>query len=114
MKTLRALLGLFVIVGGAYCGWLVIPHYISSYQFQDAITSEAQLGTYSQKTENEIHDIIMKKATELEIPLRPEQVVVHRTNDGVLISAQYTVHVDLPFQPVDLNFSPSSKNKSVR
>jgi hypothetical protein len=111
MKTLRALFGLSLVVAVVFVAYKVLPPYTTNYQFQDAIESEARLNSYSHKSEAEIHDIIVNKARELEIPIRPEQIVVRRNGNEISISARYTVHVDLPIQPFDLSFSPATRNK---
>ena len=75
--------------------------------------SEARLNSYNTKTEQEIQDGVIKKARELDIPLTENQVKVTKTGNEVAISAEYTVHVDLPMHPIDLHFTPSSKNKRI-
>jgi hypothetical protein len=55
----------------------------------------------------------MKKARELDIPLADKQLKVTRSGAEVAISAEYTIHVDLPLYPVDLHFAPASKNKRI-
>jgi hypothetical protein len=58
-----------------------------------------------------MRDSIWRKCKELDISVKPEQINVQRDGQGVSISLDYTVHVDLPAYPVDLQFHPSSKNK---
>lgn len=113
MKTLRALLGLFVVVAAFYCGWKIIPPYFHAYQFDDVVAEEARLGTYSNKSEDDIRQIIAKKAQDLDLPIQPEQVNVSKGYNSLDISVNYTVHVDLPAYPLDLKFSASSKNKGM-
>jgi hypothetical protein len=114
MKTLKALIGILVVVSVFYVGYRVVPVYFNYYQFQDAMESEARLQSYSTKTESDIRDSMWKKAQEYEIPLTsPEQIKVERTGNSVSISTQYTVHIDLPVHPFDLDFKPNSKNKQI-
>ncbi|HSA94346.1 MAG TPA: hypothetical protein VLE48_15135 [Terriglobales bacterium] len=112
MRTLKALIGLAVVVAGIYLAYRLIPPYFANFQLEDAIESEARLGSYSNKSEAEIVDIVLKKARDLDIPLRAEQVHVLRDSNGLTIWAEYTVHVDLPGRPVDLKFRPSTSNKA--
>ncbi len=100
MGKIKLLFGLGVIVAVIYAGAEVIPPYFSNYEFEDSIKEEALHSTY------------------LEIPLTREQIKVQRTGSGqgsgtVSIEADYSVHVDLPGYPLDLHFSPSSRNKGV-
>ena len=111
MKTIKAFLGVALVVGGSYCGYLVIPPYFNNYQLQDYIESEARLNTYSTKPEQDIRDGVVKKARELDIPLPPENILVQRGAGELQISCTYTVHVDLPGYPLDLKFAPATKSK---
>ncbi len=114
MKGLRALFGLALVVGGIYVLYLVIPPYFNNYQFQDMIESEARLASYSSyhKNDQEIRDGIYKKAQDIGVEIAPEQIQVqHGAGNEIMISADYSVHVDLPLYAFDLNFHPSSKKK---
>jgi hypothetical protein len=120
MKTLKLLVGLGAIVAAIYLCWALIPPYFANYQFEDAIETEARLGTYSTKTDTDIKEAVFKKAQELDLPLTLDQIQVQRATamngqgtGGVVITADYTVHVDIPGYPVDLHFKPGSKNKSI-
>ncbi len=113
MKSLKALLGLGLLVAAVYVAYELIPPYFHNYQFQDVLESEARLNSYSslRKTEDEIREGIVTKARDLDIILQPEQVTVTRAGTEWVISADYTVHVDLALHPVDLEFHPSSRGK---
>jgi len=112
MKTLRAIFGIVFIVAVAVAVLKLVPPYYSNYVLQDAISDEARMNTYTPKTAEQMRETIFKKCQELEIPVTREQINVQRDGQSVAIWLDYTVHVDLPGYPVDLNFHPSSKNKS--
>jgi hypothetical protein len=113
MARIKGLLSIAIVVFGAYVLWLLLPPYYNSYQFQDFVDSEARLNSYNTRTEQEIQEGIVKKAQELDIPLTGEHVKVTKTGTEVTISAEYTIHVDLPLHPIDLHFTPASKNKRI-
>ncbi|MGH9491882.1 MAG: hypothetical protein ACRD2K_00130 [Terriglobales bacterium] len=113
MKTIKALLGVALVVGGTYYGYLLIPPYFNNYQLQDYIESEARLNTYTTKPEQDIKDGVLKQARNLEIPLQPENITVQRGAGELQISCTYTVHVDLPGYPLDLKFIPASKGRLI-
>ena len=113
MKTIKAFLGVALVVGGAYCGYLLIPPYFNNYQLQDYIESEARLNAYTTKSEQDIRDGVLKQARNMDIPLQPESITVQRGAGDVQISCSYTVHVDLPGYPLDLKFAPASKGKMI-
>ena len=117
MRTLKLLLALGAIGFGIYVGVQIVPPFFANYQFQDAIQSEAVLQAYSNQNEDQIRDSIFRKAQDLEIPMKEEQITVQRiggAGSGTLaISADYTIHLDLPGYPLDLEFHPSSKSKPI-
>ncbi len=113
MKTIKALFGLFVVVAICYLAYKVLPPYFANYQFADVIQNETDMNSYSQKSEQEIKDSVVKKARDLDIPLTSEQVKVQRNGSELAISADYIVHIDIPMYPFDLHFTPASKNKRI-
>jgi len=114
MKTLKLII-VFAVIGSAiYLAFLVVPAYWNYYQFQDAVAEEARINTYTNKSEADIRDSMWKKAKQLELPLASEDdIKVQRAGNNVAISTQYTVHIDIPIHPFDLNFQPSTENKAA-
>ena len=80
MKTLKAIIGVVLVVGGTYYGYLLIPPYFNNYQLQDYVESEARLNTYTTKPEQDIKDGVLKQARNLDIPLQPESIIVQRSS----------------------------------
>jgi hypothetical protein len=113
MKTIKALFGLFIVASIFYLAYKVMPPYFANYQFEDVVDNEAKMNSYNQKSEQEIRDGLVKKARDLDIPLTSEQVKVQRMGAELAISADYTVHIDIPIYPFDLHFTPASKNKRI-
>ncbi len=113
MKTVRALVGLLVLVGVIYGSWLVVPVYLHNYQLEDAMGDEARINSYTTKSEEDMRESIYSKAKEMEMPITREQINVRREGATVNIWIDYSVHVDLPGYGLDLQFHPSSKNKAI-
>jgi len=113
MTRTKALLTVLFIVVAAYAAWILLPPYINNYEFQDDIQNEALINSYSSKTEMDIRNTLVKKAADYGIPVRPEQIHVQRAGQELSIWADYTVHVELPGLPLDLNFHPATKNKRI-
>ena len=114
MKTLKSLFGLFLVVAFFYTAYKVFPPYFNNMQFEDAMGQTAQFSAYDQrKTEQDIRDEVAKKAREYDIPLTSEQIHVTRSGGEITITADYTIHVDLPGYPLDLQFHPNSKKKRI-
>jgi hypothetical protein len=117
MSTIKLALGIAVIVALVIIGAAVVPPFFDNYQFEDALNTEALAATYSGKSDEDIRGIVYKKAKEMEIPITAEQIKVHRVGSqgtGTLaIEANYTVHVELPGYPLDLDFHAATKNKGI-
>jgi hypothetical protein len=111
MSNLKAYFGVAVIVVVLFVLYKLAPPFYANYNFQDFLENEAKFSTYSSKTEDDIRNEVFKKVQELDIPVTKDQIKVQRSN-GVALSVDYTVHVDLPLYPVDLEFHPSSRNKN--
>ncbi len=76
------------------------------YQLKDATEQLIIFG--SQEHTNELHNRIVQKANDLQVPLLPENVTVHRQGFRTIVDASYTQPVEyFPNQiyPVDLTFS---------
>lgn len=110
MKALRAMFGVAVVIFVFYAIYLVVPPYFHNYELQDAVTDEARVNSYTAKSEDEMRETVLRKAKDLEIALTREQINVQRQGQAVAISIDYTVHVDIPFYPLDLQFHSSSKS----
>ena len=113
MSRLKALTGVVLVIAAFYAAYLVLPPCISNYEFQDDVNNEALVNSYSSKSEMDISATLAKKAAEYGIPLKAEQIHVERSGPELSIWADYSVHVDLPGFPLDLNFHPATKNKRI-
>ena len=76
------------------------------YQLKDAAQQLIVFGSEEHTTE--LHNRIVQKASEMEVPLLPENVAVHREGTRTFVDVSYTQPVEyFPNQvyPVDLKFS---------
>lgn len=110
MDKLKTALLIFVVVAAIYAGIKLVPPFYNDWQFQDYIETEARIDTYNIKPEADIRKDVMKSARENDIPITDDKLEVVRGNGTLYIGTKYTVHVDLPGYPLDLQFNPSSKN----
>jgi hypothetical protein len=116
MGTIKAILGVLVVVGAIYAGFQIIPPELTNYSFQDDLRNVAMVGGGNPHlTDKDLTDAIMKKAQEHQIPLAPENVTVQRIGSpgaqAVYVAADYSVPVTLPGYSFSLHFTPSSGNK---
>jgi hypothetical protein len=118
MGTVKAILGLLLVIGVVYSGFQIIPPEMTNYSFQDDLRNIAMVGGANpHQTDQEILDSIMKKAQEHQITLAPEQVTVQRIGTpgapAVYVGADYSVPVSLPGYSFSLHFTPSSGNRGM-
>jgi hypothetical protein len=113
MGKLKGLIGILTVVGIFYAAWNLIPPYFNNYQLQDALDDIARKNSYTQSTDEEIRKSVVKKAETEDIPLREDQVVVTRSQDGLGITVKYRIHVEMVVHPVDLDFTAASLNKRI-
>ncbi len=91
---LGLLLALVVLFSAAYAAWVIIPIKVKTYEFYDAMRSEARFGAV-RKRDTVVHDRLMKKARQLQIPLKAENLEIKRDGGMYVVVAQYTIPVDL-------------------
>ncbi len=113
MKELKSIFGLLILLVGGFVLYYVIPAYWGDFKLGRLIEDQAVFYTYTPKSDAEIQAAIAQKAQEFSVPRTPEQVTVKRTPGDLMITAEYSVHVDLPLYPLDLNFKTASKNHNV-
>ncbi|MFB3814682.1 MAG: hypothetical protein ACE14L_11280 [Terriglobales bacterium] len=113
MKSLRSLFGLFVIGAIVYCAWLLVPPYYANFQFEEAMDDAARAASTPpiRTSEQDLRENLVRKARGFGIQIQPEQIQVQRLGGDFLVWGEYTVHVDLPLYPLDLQFQPMSKSK---
>jgi hypothetical protein len=116
MGTIKALIGVFVIVGVLYGAWQIIPPELANYSFQDDLREIAMVGGANpHQTDQQLAEAVMKKAQDHQIVLTPEQVTVQRIGSpgapAVYVAADYSVPVSLPGYSFTLHFNPSSGNR---
>ena len=117
MGTVKAIFGVLVVVAIALLGLKVVPPYFSNYQFEDYIKNEAMQSTYTQRSEDDIREAVIKHAREYDIDLTAKQVRVIRTGSGgtgtLAIETEYSVPLELPGYSTTLEFHTSTKNKGT-
>jgi hypothetical protein len=116
MGVIKALIGIFAIVGVVYCGFQIIPPELTNYSFTDDLHNIAMVGGANpHESDQELLDSVLKKAQEHDIQLTPEHVTVQRIGTpgalAVYVAADYSVPVSLPGYSFELHFTPSSGNK---
>ena len=86
------------IVGAlAFTAFKIVPVYVDKYQLQDAIEAESRfaLSSYPKKSADDIRGDVLKKAQDVGVPVKTEDIQVTVTNLGVDISLDYSIPIDL-------------------
>jgi hypothetical protein len=111
-----SLLITLVILGAmAFTAIKIVPVYVENYQFQDSIEAESRfaLTGYPKKGPEDVRADIFKKAQELDIPVKSEDIRVSITNGSVEIGTDYSVPIDLKVYQFTLQFHPHADNHSI-
>jgi len=111
MIRMRALLTIVIVGSAVYVGSRVAPAYYTYYQFQSDLEQVAMVASYTTKSEADIQESVAARGRDYGIPLKLDQIQVRRTASDLSISAEYTVHFDIPIHPFDLSFNPTTKNQ---
>ena len=116
MGSIKAFLGVLVIVAMIYCAWQIVPPELANYSFQDDLRQVAMVGGANpHETDQDLMNSIIRKAQDHQITLAPEQITVQRIGSpgslAVYVAADYSVPVSLPGYAFSLHFTPSSGNR---
>lgn len=113
MGKIKGLIGLLVIAAGFYVAWNLIPPYFHNYQLQDDLDDVARRVSYTMNTDDDIKQMVIRKAQDNDITLKDNQVTVSRGGNGLAISVKYRVHVEMMVHPMDIDFMANSFNKRI-
>jgi hypothetical protein len=75
------------------------------------MTEQARFAIVNRYTEEQIRDNIFRTIQDLDIPATRDDVKVANTNQGIAITVNYTVPVDLVVYKTDLNFATSTEGR---
>jgi len=109
----KAILWTFVLILAVILGIKLVPPFVSDYQLQDRLLTEARFATVNRRGEEELRNIIFQQIQDLEIPAKREAIKIEMSSRYVRISVEYTVPVDLWVYRTELHFNPASENKSL-
>ena len=112
---INLLITLIILGSMIFVGVKVIPVYFANYQFQDSINSESRfaLTGYPKRNIDDVRNDIFKKAQDLGIPAKKEDIQVSMDNGYVSISLDYSVPIDLAVYQFTLQFHPHADNHSI-
>ena len=95
MISFKALLAVALSGVLVYLGIKLGPPLVNNYQFQDDINTVARFASYAQsRTEGNIREEVLRRAKDLGLPVKPDQVRVVKSTCRVNISVRYNVMVE--------------------
>jgi len=112
-SKVNTVLTLLVIGFLVFCAVKIVPAYFANYQLQDSMDTEARFAIANHKSDEEIREDIWKKAQELEIPAKRENIKVSSEQRAVNISVDYSIPVDLRVYQFTLEFHPHADNHTL-
>jgi hypothetical protein len=76
---------------------------------------DQQLGRYLQtvvagadRPDQQIETVVLTRARQLDLPVRPDQIAISRTNGKLQVQIKYAVQMDSPIYQVVVHFHPSA------
>jgi len=83
---------LVVLALVAYLLWKVVPVKIATSEFYDAMQEQASFGSI--KDPKFIEFEILKKADELKLPVKKENLKITKQRDAITVEAHYEITID--------------------
>lgn len=114
-SKLNLLITVLILGSMVYAAVQIVPPYFANYQFQDAIETESRfaLTGYPKRSQDDIQNEIFKKAQDLGIPVKHDDIKVDMTTGTVGISTDYSVPIDLKVYQFTLQFHPHADNHTI-
>lgn len=112
-SKLQLLIAVLVLGAIGLTAFRIIPVYVRSYEFEDAIRTQAKFAGVNRSSPAEVKQALYRKATELNLPIDRKQIRVTSASQGVRIAVQYTVPVDLIVYTADIPFDFQADTLSV-
>ncbi|MFY9691232.1 MAG: hypothetical protein WA369_19820 [Candidatus Acidiferrales bacterium] len=114
-SKLNTLITLAIVGAMVFAAVKIVPVYVANYQFQDSIESESRfaLAGYPKKSVDDIRDDVFKKAQDLGIPAKEEDIQVTVNDSAVDIGLDYTVLIDLAVYQWNKQFHVHADNHSI-
>ena len=114
-SKLNLLFTLLILGCMVFAAVKIVPVYFANYQFQDSMNTESRfaLAGYPKKSTEDIRDDLYKKAQELGISVKREDIRVVVDNGSVDLSLDYSVPIDLSIYQFNLQFHPHADNHTI-
>lgn len=114
---MKYVFGIAVVVAAIFVAWQFAAPELANIELQDDLhdlSSQAgwRIGLSTPKSDEELRNLIIRKAGKYDILLEPKQITVRRSGTEqapvFFLAVDYTVPVNLPGYTVTLHFAPTS------
>ena len=110
---MKSIFGLLLLLVGGFVMYKVLPVYWGDFKLGQMLNEQAVTYTYTTTANRRLRIPSRKRRVISDVQLSPEQIKVKRGPDDLAITAEYSVHMDMPIHPLDLNFKTATKNHNV-
>jgi hypothetical protein len=110
---LKAIFWTLVLIAIVFVAVKLVPPYMSEYQLQDKMITEARFGSVNHRTDDQLRDSIYRTIQDLDIPASREDIKIENNSQLVKISVEYTVTLDFLAFQTQLRFNPVAENHSL-
>ena len=107
----RVAAAVMLLAGLALFAIIFLPIYVHNLQLQNFIADVAGRNDSASKSDDLLRTWVLDKAHELALPIRPDNVKIAHSPDGMRIDVRYQVRVDLPGYTVNLHFYPGAGSR---
>lgn len=114
-SRLNMILTLLVVGCLVFIAVKIVPVYITNYQFNDAMSTEARfaLSTIPRKSDTDIQDDLYKEAVKDGLNIKHDDIKVVISGSLVTITLDYTVPIDLKVYLWQKNFHLTADNHTI-
>jgi hypothetical protein len=100
-----------ILAGLVLFAILFLPIYIHNLELQNFVADVAARTDSGAKSDDLLRTWVLDKAHQLDLPIRPDNVKIAHSAEGMRIDVRYQVRVDLPGYTVNLHFYPGAGSR---
>jgi hypothetical protein len=100
-----------VLAALAGFGVMFLPIYMHNLELQQYVADLTHAPDVRDTPDYTLRDNVLKKAGQLDLPVKADNVHVDRVGNQVRIDVRYFVRVTLPLYTVDLHFYPGAGSR---
>jgi hypothetical protein len=103
--------GAAVLVVLAVMGARLVPIYFHNIELQQFVEDVTHRATAPTSSDDMLRTWVLNKAADLDLPVRADNIQIHRSPESVRIVVRYVVRVDMPLYTVNLHFYPGAGSR---